>query len=175
MRQKKLYIFVEGNDDELFFKRIIQPLFLNHYADVEIFKYAQWKKQKVELFIQSIITLDYDYIFTADIDLLETIAEKKKIIKNRFSNVDPLKIDIVIKEIESWYLAGVSNEKSAVMNIWLPEDTNEITKEDFNDICHRTYRSRIDFMYEILKSYSFDVAVKKNQSFEYFVKNHRLN
>lgn len=175
MKNKKLYIFVEGNDDELFFKRVIQPLFLTHYNDVEIFKYAQWKKQKVELFIQSIITLDYDYIFTADIDLLETIGDKKKIIKNKFSNVDMTKIDIVIKEIESWYLAGVSTEKSAVLNILLPEDTNDITKEDFNEICHRSYRSRIDFMYEILKSYSVDLAVKKNASFEYFVKNHRLN
>ncbi len=175
MRQKKLYIFVEGNDDELFFKRVVQPLFLNHYSDVEIFKYAQWKKQKVELFIQSIITLDYDYIFTADIDLLETIAEKKRIIKNRFSNVETSKIDIVIKEIESWYLAGISTERAALMNILIPKDTNEITKEDFNEICHHTFRSRIDFMYEILKSYSIDLAMKKNQSFEYFVKNHRIN
>ena len=175
MKRKKLYIFVEGNDDELFFKRIIQPLFLIHYTDVEIFKYAQWKKQKVELFIQSIVTLDYDYIFTADIDMMETINDKKKIIKNRFSNVDSTKIDVVIKEIESWYLAGVSLEKSSVMNIFLPENTNEITKEDFNEICHRSYRSRIDFMYEILKSYSIDLAKENNDSFNYFVKNHRLN
>ncbi len=60
MKLKKLYIFVEGNDDELFFKKVMLPLFLKQYSDVEIFKYAQWKRQKVELFILSIITLDYE-------------------------------------------------------------------------------------------------------------------
>ena len=46
MKVSKLYIFVEGNDDELFFKKVILPLFLKQYTDVEVFKYAQWKRQK---------------------------------------------------------------------------------------------------------------------------------
>ena len=132
MKLRKLYIFVEGNDDELFFKKVMLPLFLKQYSDVEIFKYAQWKRQKVELFIQSIITLNYDYIFTADIDLLETVNDKKKIIRSRFGNLDNSKISIVIKEIESWYLAGCTEEMSAVLNIRIPPNTNNITKEDFN-------------------------------------------
>ena len=53
MKLRKLYIFVEGNDDELFFKKIMLPLFLKQYADVEVFKYAQWKRQKVGLYLYS--------------------------------------------------------------------------------------------------------------------------
>ncbi len=174
MKLKKLYIFVEGNDDELFFKKIVQPLFLKYYYDVEIFKYAQWKKQKVELFLQSIITLNYDYIFTADIDELATVNDKKRVVKHRFSNVENDKIIIVIKEIESWYLAGISEERTVMMNIRIPETTNTITKEDFNEICHFSYRSRIDFMYELLKYYSLDWAIKRNTSFDYFLNQHKL-
>jgi hypothetical protein len=151
------------------------PLFLKFYTDVEIFKYAQWKKQKVELFIQSIITLNYDYIFTADIDLMETVNDKKRWIRSRFGNLDLGKITIVIKEIESWYLAGLTDEHSAVMNIRTPADTNNITKEDFNEICHTGYRSRIDFMYELLKSFSIECALTKNESFAYFFNNYHLS
>ncbi len=175
MKLRKLYIFVEGNDDELFFKKVMLPLFLKQYSDVEIFKYAQWKRQKVELFIQSIITLNYDYIFTADIDLLETVNDKKKIIRSRFGNLDNSKISIVIKEIESWYLAGCTEEMSAVLNIRIPPNTNNITKEDFNEICHHTYRSRIDFMYELLKNFSYDTAKDKNESYKYFVNFYKLS
>lgn len=169
MKLNKLYIFVEGNDDELFFKKLMLPLFLKHYTDVEIFKYAQWKRQKVELFVQSIITLDYDYIFTADIDLLETANAKKQVIRHRFGNLDNQKIMIVIKEIESWYLAGCTDEMSSVLNIRIPQNTNELTKEDFNAICHNTFRSRIDFMFELLKVFNYETAEERNQSFKFFM------
>ncbi len=175
MKLKKLYIFVEGNDDELFFKKIMIPLFLNSYNDVEIFKYAQWKRQKVELFLQSIITLNYDYIFTADIDLLETVNAKKQVIRHKFGNLDNNRITIVIKEIESWYLAGCTDAMSAVLNIRIPANTNEITKEDFNAICHTTYRSRIDFMYELLKVFNYETANERNESFHFFMNLYNLN
>ncbi len=169
MKYNKLYIFVEGNDDELFFRKIILPLFLKHYSDVEIFKYAQWKHQKVELFLQSIITLDYDYIFTADIDMLDSVKGKKQVIRHKFGNLDNNKIAIVIKEIESWYLAGCTNEMSSILNIRVPSTTNDITKEDFNAICHQTYRSRIDFMFELLKVFNYSTAEERNDSFRFFL------
>ncbi len=165
---------MEGNDDELFFKKIVVPFFLNQYNDVEIFKYAQWKRTKVELFLQSIITLNYDYIFTADIDLVETPKLKKKIIRERFDNVQFNKIMIVIKEIESWYLAGLTNKDSTELKLSIPETTNEITKEDFNAICHTTFHSRIDFMYELLKVFDAFTAQNRNESFKYFMDEYDL-
>lgn len=174
MKQNKLYIFVEGNDDELFFRKIVVPYFLNQYSEVEIFKYAQWKRTKVELFLQSIITLNYDYIFTADIDLIETPKAKKKVILDRFANVQFSKIMIVIKEIESWYLAGLTNKDSTELKLSIPETTNEITKEDFNAICHTTFHSRIDFMYELLKVFDAFTAQNRNESFKYFMDEYDL-
>ncbi len=78
MKLSKLYIFVEGNDDERFFKHVIVPLMYKKYNDVEIFKYAQWKKEKVNNFINSIKTLQFDYIFTADLDDEPTVGSKKR-------------------------------------------------------------------------------------------------
>lgn len=175
MKYRKLYIFVEGNDDELFYKRILLPLFLKKYTEVEIFKYAQWKRQKVELFLQSIITLNYDYIFTADIDLEPTVNSKKNVVRKRFGNLEMNHIYIAIKEIESWYLAGCTPETAAFMHILLPENTNEITKEDFNAIGQTSYRSRIDFMLELLKRYSYETAVTKNDSYAYFLTDNGIN
>ena len=33
---RKLYVFVEGNDDELFFKTVIVPVLKSKYNDIEI-------------------------------------------------------------------------------------------------------------------------------------------
>ena len=40
----KLFIFIEGDDDERFFNRIIIPMFEKKYDKVQLWKYAQKKK-----------------------------------------------------------------------------------------------------------------------------------
>jgi hypothetical protein len=170
MALRKLYIFVEGTDDALFFSKIFVHRFKKIYDDVEIIQYAQMKKSKVELFILSIKTLNFDYIMVADIDEIDTVAEKKRILKHKFELVDVEKIMIVIKEIESWYLAGLTNEFAISLGLDPLETTNDITKEDFNIYYIRTYRSRIDFMQEVLKHYSCETARLKNKSFDFFFK-----
>ena len=171
MSLTKIYLFVEGNDDELFFARIIKPMLLNMYNDVEIIKYAQMKKEKVNLFLVSIETLNFDYIFTCDIDYISSVGQKKKVIRSKFELVESEKIAVVIKEIESWYMAGVPDTFSLQNGIRIMKDTNNLTKEDFNQVYHGSYHSRIDFMIEILKVYSHELAVKKNISYKFFSKN----
>lgn len=170
MALRKLYIFVEGTDDALFFNKVFLHRFKKLYDDVEIIQYAQMKKSKVDLFILSINTLNFDYIMLADIDDVQTVAEKKRIIKHKFELVDIEKILIVIKEIESWYLAGLTDDFALSLGLEPIETTNTITKEDFNLYYIRSYRSRIDFMQEVLKHYSVEVACRRNRSFDYFYK-----
>jgi hypothetical protein len=81
---------------------------------------------------------------------------------------------VVIKEIESWYYAGLSPE--SVQNLTVPNlpFTDDLTKEDFNRLIPKKYDSRIDFMFEILKSFSIDTARKKNHSFRFFVERYHL-
>ncbi len=165
---KKLYIFVEGNDDQMFFQSVFLPRFRAIYDDVEIIQYAQLKKSKVDLFLLSIKTLKFDYMLIADIDLAESIGAKKRFIRHKFELVDLEKIIVVITEIESWFLAGLTDESAEKFGLDIIKKTDEITKEDFNQYYIRTYKSRIDFMQEVLKHYSIDTACQKNKSFNFF-------
>jgi hypothetical protein len=166
--KSRLYIFIEGNDDELFFRNAIVPALSEKYDEIEVIQYAQMKKSKVEIFILSINTLNFDYMLFGDIDYQRSVNQKKKVLELRFSNLDEEKIFIVIQEIESWYMAGITDSYSRELGIRPLGSTNKLVKEEFNLLYHRRFKSRIDFMLEILKSYSIPTAIKKNESFKYF-------
>ena len=172
--KKRLFIMVEGEDDIRFFGRIVKPLFSGRYDSVEIIPYASIKREKVSRFLKSLIQMDCDYIFFADIDTEKNVRDKKQILYYRFSGIDGNRIVIVIQEIESWYLAGLSRSAAGALGIQSPDDTDRVTKEDFNRLIPRRYDSRIDFMFEILKYFSVDTAATKNRSFRFFVERYHL-
>lgn len=165
---------VEGEDDIRFFGRIIKPLFISRYDSVEIIPYASIRRTKVNNFLKSVRLMKNDYIFLADIDTERSVRDKKQILFYHFSNIESGSIVVVIKEIESWYYAGLSRESG--LNLGVPDlpSTDELTKEDFNRLIPRKYDSRIDFMFEILKYFSLDSARMKNHSFRFFVDRYHL-
>jgi hypothetical protein len=78
-------------------------------------------------------------------------------------------LQIVIKEIESWYLAGMDDNFARTYNIKWYKNTDNITKEDFDKIIPKKLLPRENFMIEILKSFSMDQAKIRNKSLRYFV------
>ncbi len=172
--KKRLFILVEGADDVRFFGRIIKPLFAPQYDSVEIVPYACTKREKVNRFLRSVSLMKSDYIFVADIDSEHSVRDKKQILYHRFSNVDGSSIVVIIREIESWYYAGVTRTVTQELGIAEIPSTDELTKEDFNARIPRRFDSRIDFMFEILKSFSLETAARKNQSFHFFVSHYRI-
>lgn len=168
--KKRLFILVEGEDDVRFFGRIVKPLFAGRYDSVDIVPYASTKREKVSRFIRSIRLMKNDYIFVADIDSEYSVRDKKQVLYYRYSEVDGRDIVIVIREIESWYLAGLSESAARRLGIAPLAATDEITKEDFNALIPKRFSSRIDFMFEALKYYSIDDGVLKNRSFSYFIR-----
>ena len=46
---------------------------------------------------------------------------------------------------------------------------DNITKEKFDALIPKKFTSRIDFMLEILKNFSIEIAKQKNNSFKYFI------
>ncbi len=169
MDYKKLYILVEGNDDERFFGKIIIPRLEKKYDFIKIWRYANKKKGKIEKFIKSIKAMGADYIYVTDINHSPCVTNKKQIIQNKLKNIDENKIIVVIKEIESWYLAGLDDITSQKLKISNFSTTDDITKEKFENIIPEKYDSRIDFMLDILESFSIEIAKSKNKSFRYFV------
>jgi len=172
--KKRLFIMVEGEDDVRFFGRIVKPLLAPRYDSVEIIPYASIKRDKVNKFIKSVVLMKNDYIFVADIDFEHSVRDKKQVLYYRFSNLDGGSTVIVIREIESWYYAGISGPLEQELGIVNMVSTDDLTKEDFNARIPRHFDSRIDFMFEILKSFSLETAARKNHSFSFFVNRYNI-
>ncbi len=152
---------------------MVKPLLDRKYNAIKIWKYAQKKPKKTNNFLKSIKAMKADYIYVADINSEPCVTAKKQRIKHR--NIDKDSIIVVIKEIESWYLAGLDNTNSNQFGIGTLSTTDDITKEQFNDLIPEAFDSRIDFMQEILSSFNPETAKKKNKSFKYFIGKHGCN
>jgi hypothetical protein len=172
--KKRLFILVEGEDDVRFFGRIVKPLFVSRYDSVEIIPYACIRREKVNNFLKSIRLMKNDYIFVSDIDTERSVRDKKQVLYYRFSHIDGGSIVVVIQEIESWYYAGLSNQSAEMLGVTPLVSTDALTKEEFNRLIPRRFDSRIDFMFEILKSFSLKSATEKNRSFEFFTHRYHL-
>ena len=172
--KNRLYILVEGEDDVRFFGRVMKPLFAPRYDSVELLPYASIKRVKVNNFLKSLSQMKTDYIFVADIDTERSVRDKKQILYHWYSNISGSNIVIVIMEIESWYYAGLPDDSLQRFGLPLMPSTDEMTKEDFNALIPPAFDSRIDFMFEILKSFSSSAAARHNRSFKFFFDHYRL-
>jgi len=177
MEYKRLFIFVEGLNDEDFFKKIIIPLFGQTYDNIITIKYSQklnkWKRN----FLKSIISMNADYIYVSDINQEPCVTAKKQQIETQLGNINTNKIIIVIKEIESWYIALVTDKNSKSIGLEPSKMTDDMTKEEFNKLIPAKFDSRVDFMSEILKFTShpeLSIAMQKNKSLKYFIEKYKL-
>jgi hypothetical protein len=85
------------------------------------------------------------------------------------------RIIVVIKEIKSWYLAGLNKEDSKKLGLPILENTPNIGQKKFEEyLCHQKKFKIKDFMTERLKYFSKKTARQKNSSFKYFVDKYRL-
>lgn len=175
---RRLFILVEGQDDGRFFRRIIKPIFGGKYDFVNLWESAQKSPKSTRRFVDSInaMSSDYlvaDYIFATDINDAPCITHRKQAKQDKINNIDKDKIIVVIKEIESWYLAGLDDMCSKKCRIPLCNTTDHITKKQFNNLIPKKFQSsRIDFLQEILKYFQVEIAKQKNKSFRYFLDKH---
>lgn len=169
MQDKGLFVFVEGADDERFIKYIFRTKLRERFSWIKFYQYSQRKPEKICAFIRSIHAMNANYLFFADIDMESCVTSKKEKLVNRYQGLDPLQTEVVIVEIESWYIAGIAQDTSVKLSLkQLPEHTNNFTKENFNQLVPKKFDSRIDFMREILKYFSFKQAKLANTSFMHF-------
>ncbi len=170
MKKGHIYLFVEGNDDYRFFSLTVAPHFRQSYENVSIIEYACMKAVKVDRFIRGIRQMGDSYLLFADIDEEESVSLKISILLRRFHELDRQRTIVIIKEIESWYLAGLRRADSYRLHVKYLPFTDNITKEDFNNVIPFQFHSRISFMIELLKYFSFRTAKRKNRSFHYFIR-----
>lgn len=172
--KRRLFILVEGEDDVRFFGRIMKPLFAPRYDAVEIFPYACTKRIKVNSFIKGMAQMHNDCIFVADIDTERSVRDKKQLLHSWYPDLNGANIVIVIMEIESWYYAGLPDDVLQKFGLPSLPSTDDLTKEGFNALIPQSFDSRIDFMFEILKSFSPMTAARHNQSYKFFFDRYHL-
>jgi hypothetical protein len=135
----------------------------------DVIEYATKKKEKIKSRIRAINEMNNDYLFFSDIDLFPCVARKKETINDFLEHqYDPGKTYILIREIESWYMAGLNEESCREFFGKDYRDTNNITKEMFLYRGKSDFNSDIDFKAEILKHFKIETACRKNKSFKYF-------
>lgn len=167
MSYKRLLILVEGRDDADFIQTIIQPYLEKIYDHVQTKEYAREPNGKIEALIRSYKSMRAEYWFLCDLDNTPCFTKQKDGIKNKYPFVDTNAILIAQKEIEGWYIAGISRETAKQLGIPYTSDTSLYTKEQFNKFIPPSAISRKSFMLDLLKTFSIEEAKARNNSFYY--------
>ncbi len=167
---KYLFVLLEGEDDERFISKIIKPLLQKNYTDVKLWKYARKKKEKINSFIKSVNSMGAEYIFLSDSDEFSEPDMKTRKLVERMPFLEKNCISIIVKEIESWYLAGINNNthKKLKLGKKIPSSTESVSKEMFDNMLNTSF-TRVESMIEILNSYDSELAMKRNNSFNKFI------
>lgn len=166
---RRLFIWVEGTDDERFFNTIVVPRLAARYNDIQVRRYAGMKNEGITKFLTSIAAMGGDYLFIADIDAAPCVTRKKELLCSSLNHLDGQRIIIVRSEIESWYHAGLDATAAGKLGTRAHRDTQTLTKEQFRALQPARYRSGIVYMTEVLDAFDFDTAQRQNASFAYFV------
>jgi hypothetical protein len=170
MRNKRFWVLLEGSDDQRFFEKVIKPIVSPPYVSAQTWQYAQQKRERTRNFLSAISKMSSDYLLWGDINDSPCVTARKDIIKAAYDdNLAVQNVIIVIREIEAWYLAGLSDKSCQELGLKPFQNTNAITKEHFNQLIPKKFDSRIDFMLEVLKRFDIETAKKKNKSFKYFL------
>jgi hypothetical protein len=166
----KLYIFVEGNDDERFFTHIREEI--SNYTGIIpslifIIPFQQKKNSLVNRYIKGAKNNNHHYFFITDkdSDRFNCYTHRKQKRSKEYKELESSKIIVVNEEIESWYFSGLKN-------VSMLKNTENLSyycsKEDFNRSLH-SENDKIHYLLEIMEYFDFNLAIKNNDSFKYFV------
>jgi hypothetical protein len=171
-----LFIFVEGDDDERFVKKVIEPLIKQNYSVIKFIKYEKSIKKEIIDQLNTIRNKDiYDYLFFCDFDshgdanFCTTTRKIKEF--EKYNQVLELEKIVVVKEvIESWYLAIADVSILNQFKLPIENNTEIIDKQIFNRKISEEYPGyRTYIKIELLKKFSIENGIKRNKSFEYFI------
>lgn len=167
-----LYIFVEGDDDERFFKQIVAPILKKKYSKITIQKYSEEKRKVIAGLIKTVQDLGFEYILVSDKDDFNCVTTKKdKLIESLGIEIPQDRIAIVVREIEGWYLCGLGYMHCKKFKLPNLGCTETVCKEVFEKMIP-SRMLRIEFMQNLLESFDLEIAKTKNNSFRHFVEKH---
>lgn len=164
-----LFIFIEGKHDKIFVDYVLSDYLREKSVSVHPIPYAKKSQSVINRDIKS---KSDTYLFLSDLDSNQTpcITSKKEVRTNKFTNLDLDKIIIVKEEIESWFLAGIDSKINQFKNFMVPDNTDSITKENFDDMLkENSIENKNSFLIEVGKNFNIKLATQRNTSFKYFL------
>lgn len=178
MSENKLFILVESEYDTLFFKKIILESLEQSYDEIELFEYARIPPKITENIIKSRVEMNFNYFFLIDLDSSSCFPEKRNFISSDIPILSNEKIIVVIKEIESWMIAGIIKEilydfgskKEIVKSLGIHKRSfcsNDFYAKDFDKLIPRLTSKKL-FVMNLLDFYDIRMAKERNSSFKYF-------
>lgn len=170
----QIWFLVEGNDDERFVRSVLVPEFMRVYDHVQIWQYSQATNRERVAILRSIDRMRADYILLCDLDEFPCVTSKKESMISRLVELSDDRIAVVVKEIESWYLAGLDEEGCQALDIDRVNRPDEVAKEKFDALVGGK-SNHTDMMVEILKRYDISQARHRSPSFAYFARRHLAN
>lgn len=172
-----LFVFIEGDNDQRFFNRILHSRLKSGYNEARYILYSQKTRDYVNRYVKSINDMNgddliTDYVFVHDFDSAPCIQGKKDALSLHYTLLDPTKIIIVKEEIESWYVAGLNRAKCSALGLPYSPRTEHISKERLEQQKPTRFTSMNLFLIELLDDEYFDhdVAVRRNATYAYFTR-----
>lgn len=174
--KKRLAILIEGNREEDFIRRIVEPIMIEveKYCEVITYKFPKVPKHINEIYVRTVLDMNDDILCLTDITGFRSKRDKKeRVQQDHVGNIGDDKVIVIIREIESWYLAGVSRSCCRRLRIDYYHVTDNIGKEEFHEIIAKSkFKPRWVCCLEMLRNYDVTLAKQKNRSFNCFYDNH---
>jgi len=172
MPYRRLFLFLEGDDDERFFQMVLFPSLKERYDDVRPVQVSQLRKKKIADWLRSIEGMGADYLYIRDLDRYPCVTAAKNALREAHPRLAPERIQIVKVEIESWYCAGIGPGKLEDLEVATCLETEGITKEKLEAVIPGGRVNRIPTLVEILEGYDLGAAARRNASLRYFLRKH---
>lgn len=180
MAFRRLYIWVEGPDDRRFIERILKPRLQKYYDWIDIVEYAGMPDAKMDSYLHAIerigdsVGILTDYLFMVDMDGAPCISGKRSAVVARYKRVLFQKVFVVVDEIESWYISGLSEANAAKFKLPTRGNADDFTKEHLLAVCNGLRQTPLEVRIEILKCFVWETALDRSASFRYFCEKNGL-
>ena len=168
----KLNIYVEGQDDALFFEQVVIPLLDRSSVSAEVSEYRQRPKQALRKELRILAKTGARRIVVSDLDSSPCFTKRKEKLKREVGKLADDEFLVVERCIEGWYLAGLTKKRCGELKIRPPQKLDTVSKEVFNNLIPAKFSSRRDFLQEILRDYSVTSAKRRSPSFAYAIQKH---
>ena len=174
---RNLFVFVEGKEDIIFVKNVLHNIFIKHSINVIPIPYQKTRNHEVINHIKASKAKNQDYVLLSELDSHTypcITSRKDQRIRELDGEITHDKIIIVVEELESWCLAGIDTNIDEYADFVIPENTDDVTKEDFDVILSNTSFNKNKLFNFLSFNFSVGLAIERNKSFKYFLERYGI-